>query len=159
MPTDMPHLGEALVKYEDELKQKLRKLRLLIKRNDDLRLSIHIVFVNICRPQLRKIDKALKPGLSQIQWLSKDFNAYIENAESVLATVECLVKRATDRKIYHIEDIIMSMNELNLLKLFDEPIDMQSLLDENTNHKKEIGKQHTIKLLCYTLNTSQSKYC
>lgn len=142
MSTDMPQLGEALVKYEEELKQKLRNLRLLIKRNDDLRLSINILFVNICRPQLQKIDIALKPGLSQIQWLSKDFDAYIRNADSVLDAVECLVKRASDRKTYHIEDIIISMNELNLLKRFDEPIDMQLLLDKNEEHKKEIGKQY-----------------
>lgn len=80
---DMPHLGEALVKYEDELKNKLRTMRHLIRRNDDLRLSIPIVFVNIFRPQLQKIDKVFKPGFSQIQWLSKDFDAYVENVMKV----------------------------------------------------------------------------
>lgn len=80
---DMPQLGEALVKFENDIKQNLRVLRLLIRRNDDLRLSIPIVFVNICRPQLKKIDRSLKAGLHQIQWLSKDFNNYIANATKV----------------------------------------------------------------------------
>lgn len=79
----MPHLGEALVTYEDDIKQKLRTMRHLIRRNDDMRLSIPIVFINIFRPQLQSIDKALKAGLSQIQWLSKDFDSYVENGVKV----------------------------------------------------------------------------
>lgn len=79
----MPQLGEALVKYEDDLKRKLGKLTQLIVWNNEMRLSIHVVFVNIFRPQLRKIDLAFKPGLSQIQWLSKDFDSYIDNVEKV----------------------------------------------------------------------------
>lgn len=89
----MPQLGEALVKYENDLKQKLRMITLLIRRNDDLRLSIPIVFVNICRPQLRTIDKSLKAGLSQIQWLSKDFDAYISNAEKVFFLYFSIVEK------------------------------------------------------------------
>lgn len=57
----------------------------------------------------------------------------------VLDDVSCLVKRASDRKIFHIEDIIISMSELNLITLFDEPIEMKVLLDANEEHKKDIG--------------------
>lgn len=159
---DMPHLGEALVTYEDDIKRKLRTMRHLIRRNDDMRLSIPIVFINIFRPQLQSIDKALKAGLSQIQWLSKDFDSYVENAVKVclftifvhfrlklffcnflfkvLDEVCILIKRAADRKEFHIEDVILSMTELNLIVLFDEPTEMNVLIDENEKHKKETGK-------------------
>lgn len=79
----MPQLGEALVKYEDDIKRKLGSLTQLIVWNTEIRFSIPIVFVNIFRPQLQKIDIAFKPGLSQIQWLSKDFDAYLINAQKV----------------------------------------------------------------------------
>lgn len=81
--TDIPQLGQALVNYEDDLKCKLSAINKLIEWNNQLRLSIPIIFLNICRPQLRKIDKAFEAGLSQIQWLSKDFNAYIEKVQQV----------------------------------------------------------------------------
>lgn len=80
---DIPHLGHALVKYEDELKSKLRMMRHLIIRTNALRMSVEIVFVSIMRPQLKKIDRAFKAGLSQIQWLSNDFGAYVKNVEKV----------------------------------------------------------------------------
>lgn len=81
---DIPELGQALINYETDLRRKLGSLNGLIELNNQIRLSIPIVFVNIFRPQLQKIDKAFKPGLSQIQWLSKDFDAYIGQVEKVL---------------------------------------------------------------------------
>lgn len=81
--TDMPHLGQALVTYETDLRRKLSALKQLIEKNNDLRLSIPIVFVTIIRPQLQKIDRAFKPGIAQIQWLSKDFDDYIDNVDEV----------------------------------------------------------------------------
>lgn len=75
-------------------RRKLGALSMLIEMNNGLRVSIPIVFVNIFRPQLQKLDKAFKPGLSQIQWLSKDFDAYIEHLEMVCATFSCSVNFA-----------------------------------------------------------------
>lgn len=54
--------------------------------------------------------------------------------------VNCLVKRASDRKTFHIEDIILSMHELQPIVLFDEPTDINRLFEENEKHKKEMGK-------------------
>lgn len=95
----MPHLGEALVKYEDDLKRKLGSLTQLIVWNNALRLSIHVVFVNIFRPQLQKIDIAFRPGLSQIQWLSKDFDAYLENVDKVFDTIQKFIENLQHLKI------------------------------------------------------------
>lgn len=67
------------------------------------------------------------------------FRSAFSMITKVLDDVSSLVKQATDRKVFHIEDIILSMSELNLITLFDEPIDMNVLLDENEKHKKNIG--------------------
>lgn len=55
-----------------------------------------------------------------------------------------LVKRVTDRKVFHIEDVILSMSELNFIVLFDKPIEMQVLIDENEKHKQETGRFYLI---------------
>lgn len=60
--------------------------------------------------------------------------------QKVLENVSSLVKRASDRKIFHIEDIILSMNEIQPIILFSEPIDINCMFEENENHKKEMGK-------------------
>lgn len=54
--------------------------------------------------------------------------------------MESLVKQAADRKVFHIEDHILAMNELELLKRFDVPINIKDILDANEKHQKEIGK-------------------
>lgn len=51
-----------------------------------------------------------------------------------------LIKRVSDQKVFHIEDIILSMSELKLIVLFDKPIEMKVLIDENEKHKMETGK-------------------
>lgn len=68
------------------------------------------------------------------------FKLHRKSLPKVLDKVCILVKRATDRKVFHIEDVILSMTELNLIVLFDEPTKMNILIDENEKHKKETGK-------------------
>lgn len=36
------------------------------------------------------------------------------------------------------------MNEIQLTKMFNKPIDIQELLDENEKHKKEMGEAKEI---------------
>lgn len=79
----MPQLGQVLVDCETDLRHKFQTLNTLIELNNQLRLSIPNVFMNVCRPQLQKIDKAFKPALSQIQWLSKDFDTYVNHVKQV----------------------------------------------------------------------------
>lgn len=67
-----------------------------------------------------------------------------------------MVKRATDRKVFHIEDVILSMTELNLIVLFDEPTKMNILIDENEKHKKETGKLSQKKKNYYTFDNIHS---
>lgn len=56
--------------------------------------------------------------------------------------------------MFHIEDIINAMIELKLITLFDEPIDVQILLDANEKYKHQIGTSFSIcesQLLIYRL--------
>lgn len=58
----------------------------------------------------------------------------------MLDDVNCTLRRATDYKKFHIEDPIFAMNEINVVTIFDKPIAIQNMIDENEKHKKEMGK-------------------
>lgn len=58
-------------------------LNLLIQQNDEIRLSIDLILIDIARPLLKTLDIAFKPGLSRIQWLSSDLKMYTTNVTEV----------------------------------------------------------------------------
>lgn len=58
-------------------------LKMLIDQNDEIRMSIDIILVDIVKPLLRKMDVAFKPGLSRIQWLSSDLKFYTTYVKEV----------------------------------------------------------------------------
>lgn len=112
----------------------------LISSNNALRNSLDMVLFNISRPILRKIDIAFKPGLTRIQWLSMDLDMYFEYVEEQLIEANNLVKRINNIKRFHIEEIIKSIKDFVLIELPKEPMEISLLLEQNINHRKNVGK-------------------
>lgn len=111
----------------------------LISSNNALRNSLDMVLFNISRPILRKIDIAFKPGLTRIQWLSMDLDMYFEYVEEQLIEANNLVKRINNIKRFHIEEIIKSIKDFALIDLPKEPMEISLLLEQNINHRKNVG--------------------
>lgn len=105
-----------------------------------MRNSLDMVLFNISRPILRKLDIAFKSGLTRIQWLSMDLDMYLEYVEEQLIEATDLVKRINNIKRFHIEEIIKSIKDFQLIDLPKEPMDISLLLEQNVNHRKIIGK-------------------
>lgn len=114
----------------------------LISANNNLRDSLDMVLFNISRPILRKIDIAFKPGLTRIQWLSMDLEMYFEHVEEQLIEANNLVKRINNIKRFHIEEIIKSIKDFQLIVLPNEPMDISAMLEQNINHRKDVGKSY-----------------
>lgn len=112
----------------------------LISVNNTLRNSLDMVLFNISRPILRKIDIAFKPGLTRIQWLSMDLDMYFEYVEEQLIEANNLVKRINNIKKFHIEEIIKSIRDFQLIALPKEPMEISLLLEDNVNHRKTVGE-------------------
>lgn len=112
----------------------------LISANNTLRNSLDMVLFNISRPILRKIDIAFKPGLTRIQWLSMDLDMYFEHVEEQLMEANDMVKRINNIKRFHIEAIINKIKDFLLIDLPKEPMDISLMLEQNINHRKNVGK-------------------
>lgn len=69
--------------YRDVLLNAVEALKQLIKRNNELRMTIDNVFIKISRPLFQKLDLVFKDGLKTVQWDSKDLAAYFAEVDKV----------------------------------------------------------------------------
>lgn len=65
---------------------------------------------------------------------------YFEYVEEQLIEANNLVKRINNIKKFHIEEIIKSIRDFQLIALPKEPMDISLLLEENVNHRKTVGE-------------------
>lgn len=80
---DIPGLSEILVFCKDKVLDDYERLNRLIKRNNEIRMSIDMILLNVSRPLLRKLELAFRPGLSTVTWLSENLEEYFDNVENV----------------------------------------------------------------------------
>lgn len=62
--------------HRDTIIEVKETLGMLVQQNNEIRMSIDIILIDIAKPLLRKLDIAFKPGLSRVQWLSSDLKFY-----------------------------------------------------------------------------------
>lgn len=53
-----------------------------------------------------------------------------------------MIKKINNIKQYHIENVIKSITEIDLIKISSESMDMQTLLDLNVEHRKHVGNNY-----------------
>lgn len=80
---EIPNLVHTVSFYRDVLLNAVETLKQLIKRNNELRMSIDNVFIKISRPIFRKLDLVFKEGLKRVQWDTRDLATYFGEAEQV----------------------------------------------------------------------------
>lgn len=137
--TDIPYVSKILVFCKEKVLNAQETLRQLVQRNNDLRMSIEMVLLNISRPMLKKLELAFKPGLSTVQWTSEHLDQYFENVSATLDELADFIKLTNDIKNEWIEEKLDAIVASNLIYLPDEPMSIFSLYDLNVKHRQQIG--------------------
>lgn len=101
MSLDVPNLVQTVSFYRDVLLNAVETMKQLIKRNNDLRLSIDNVFIRISRPVFRKLDEVFKDGLKTVQWDSKDLATYFTEVNKVLSIVTIVKLKFNQMTVHH----------------------------------------------------------
>lgn len=98
-----------------------------------------MIFVNISRPILRRLEIIFKPSLTRVQWMSKDLDIYMIFVDEKIAEIGDIFKRIKNMSDYHIMSNTKIIANAELIDLPDEAIDMKTLLERNIEHRKIIG--------------------
>lgn len=144
---DIPFLTEVMVFCKDKLMESYETLGSLVRRNNELRMSIDMVLLNISRPLLRKLELAFKPGLSTIAWTSEHLDDYFEDVRAVLDETSDFVKQVSDIKNERIEQVFESMIEMDMMNIPLVPVTAEEFLQINLEHRRSVEKIMEIRSL------------
>lgn len=68
-------------------------------------------------PHLAKVDAAIEPGLTMLNWTSLSLDAYMDSVYEALKELELLIDRANDLVKFRIEAVLQEMSNTPLCEL------------------------------------------
>ena len=68
-------------------------------------------------PHLAKVDAAVEPGLTMLNWTSLSLDAYLDSVYEAFKELELLIDRANDLVKFRIEAVLQEMSNTPLCEL------------------------------------------
>ena len=68
-------------------------------------------------PHLAKVEAAIEPGLTMLNWTSLSLDAYMDSVYEALRDLELLIDRANDLVKFRIEAVLQEMSNTPLCEL------------------------------------------
>lgn len=143
----VPKVPGILTVCKDQVLDSYNIIKELLRRNDEVRLSIYPCFLPLMKIHLIKLERIFAPALTQITWLTFNINEYFIEISRVLDPIEEFVKDISDMNDSQIEAVLAQIQEHVLIYLPDEPVTPEVLKELNIEHRKEVEKSIEIKSL------------
>ncbi|KPP75577.1 dynein heavy chain 5, axonemal-like [Scleropages formosus] len=117
MGLEIPHFAAVLQQQQHTLKKNYNKLQLILSENTRVRAKIQSAFKQLATPHVAKVDKAILPGLTSLNWTSLNIEKYLNNITSALGNLELLIDRINDLVEFRIDAILQEMSTTTLCVL------------------------------------------
>ncbi|XP_078108035.1 dynein axonemal heavy chain 5 isoform X1 [Sander vitreus] len=123
MNLEIPPFAALLQQKQDTLKNNYNKLQLMLSENTRVRTKIQSAFEQLAMPHVAKVDEAIQPGLTSINWTSLNIDKYLGRIDKALVDLELLMDRVNDLVEFRIDAVLQEMSGSTLCVLpEDEPV-------------------------------------
>ncbi|XP_059194328.1 dynein axonemal heavy chain 5 [Centropristis striata] len=123
MNLEIPPFAALLQQKQDTLKKNYNKLQLMLSENTRVRAKIQSAFEQLAMPHVAKVDEAIQPGLTSINWTSLNIDKYLGRIDKALVDLELLMDRVNDLVEFRIDAVLQEMSGSTLCVLpEDEPV-------------------------------------
>ncbi|TDH12124.1 hypothetical protein EPR50_G00067440 [Perca flavescens] len=123
MHLEIPPFAALLQQKRDTLKKNYNKLQLMLSENTRVRSKIQSAFEQLAMPHVAKVDEAIQPGLTSINWTSLNIDKYLGRIDKALVDLELLMDRVNDLVEFRIDAVLQEMSGSTLCVLpEDEPV-------------------------------------
>ncbi|XP_060776773.1 dynein axonemal heavy chain 5-like [Neoarius graeffei] len=123
MGLEIPPFATILQQRQDVLKKNYDRLEMVLSENSRVRAKIQPAFEQLLTPHVAKVDEAIQPGLTSLNWASLNINKYLDSITTALGDLELLLDRANDLVQFRIDAVLQEMSEITLCALpDDEPV-------------------------------------
>ncbi|XP_041797657.1 dynein heavy chain 5, axonemal isoform X1 [Chelmon rostratus] len=123
MNLEIPPFAVLLQQKQDTLKKNHNKLQLMLSENTRVRAKIQTAFEQLAMPHVAKVDEAIQPGLTSLNWTSLNIDKYLCRIDKALVDLELLMDRVNDLVEFRIDAVLQEMSGSTLCVLpEDEPV-------------------------------------
>ncbi|XP_044063801.1 dynein axonemal heavy chain 5 isoform X1 [Siniperca chuatsi] len=123
MSLEIPPFAALLQQKQDSLKKNYNKLQLMLSENTRVRAKIQSAFEQLAMPHVAKVDEAIQPGLTSLNWTSLNIDKYLGRIDKALVDLELLMDRVNDLVEFRIDAVLQEMSGSTLCVLpEDEPV-------------------------------------
>ncbi|XP_038567842.1 dynein heavy chain 5, axonemal [Micropterus salmoides] len=123
MSLEIPPFAALLQQKQDSLKKNYNRLQLMLSENTRVRAKIQTAFEQLAMPHVAKVDEAIQPGLTSLNWTSLNIDKYLARIDKALVDLELLMDRVNDLVEFRIEAVLQEMSGSTLCVLpEDEPV-------------------------------------
>ncbi|XP_028985303.1 dynein axonemal heavy chain 5 isoform X3 [Betta splendens] len=129
MNLEVPPFAALLQQTQDTLKKNYNSLKLMLSENTRVRAKIKDAFEQLATPHVAKVDEAIQPGLTSLNWTSLNIDKYLIRIDKALADLELLMDRVNDLVEYRIDAVLQEMSASTLCILpEDEPVSCEQFV-------------------------------
>ncbi|XP_022609362.1 dynein heavy chain 5, axonemal [Seriola dumerili] len=129
MNLEIPPFAALLQQKQDTLKKNYNKLQLMLTENTRVRAKIQSAFEQLAMPHVAKVDEAIHPGLTSLNWTSLNIEKYLSRIDKTLVDLELLMDRVNDLVEFRIDAVLQEMSGSTLCVLpEDEPVTCETFV-------------------------------
>ncbi|KAK2844297.1 hypothetical protein Q5P01_010956 [Channa striata] len=145
MNLEIPPFAALLQQKQDILKKNYDKLQLMLSENSRIRAKIQSCYEQLATPHVAKVDEAIQPGLTSLNWTSLNIEKYLSRIDKALVDLELLIDRVNDLVEFRIDAVLQEMSASTLCVLpEDEPVTCEQFVQTTRDLcLKQATKLHT----------------
>ncbi|XP_074540218.1 dynein axonemal heavy chain 5 [Halichoeres trimaculatus] len=129
MNLEIPPFAALLQQKQDTFKKNNDRLKLMLSENTRVRAKIQSAFEQLAMPHVAKVDEAIQPGLTSLNWTSLNIDKYLSLIDKALVDLELLMDRVNDLVEFRIDAVLQEMSSSTLCVLpEDEPITCEEFI-------------------------------
>uniref|UniRef100_A0A4W3HHM2 Dynein, axonemal, heavy chain 5 n=1 Tax=Callorhinchus milii TaxID=7868 RepID=A0A4W3HHM2_CALMI len=117
MGLEIPHFAKMFQQKQEMFKKNYNKLQMALSENKRVRSKIQSAFEPLMGPHLAKLDNAIQPGLTSLNWTSLNMDKYLNGISVALDELELLIDRVNDLIEFRIDAVLQDMSSTQLCKL------------------------------------------
>ncbi|XP_038626369.1 dynein heavy chain 5, axonemal [Tachyglossus aculeatus] len=129
MGLEIPTFASVLQQRRDFYKMNFSKMQMMLAEYKRVKAKIQPPIEQLMGPHLARVDEAIQPGLTSLNWTSMNIEKYLENTFEMISELEWMLDRVNDLIEFRIDAVLEEMEEVPLCLLpEDEPLSCEEFL-------------------------------
>ncbi|XP_051153326.1 dynein axonemal heavy chain 8 isoform X1 [Leptopilina boulardi] len=136
---EVPEFIKIINLSKEKLFLSYETVKYLVHKNDTIRRSVPLIFLNLMKPSFMKLEDSFQPCLSIITWSSLRIEEICETISATIKDVETFLNEVKYIKEAIVDEIFVKIAETDLIILENSPISGIEFFEKNFTFKNFIS--------------------